>query len=209
MKDLVNLGWNQATVSLIGCVVCTLLGGYGQLDQIKKIKRSMSTANISTLMNIIMFTLFTAYIVRGVAEHKFMFLVQGVIRTTLSILIILCIMRFGDFTLSNRIGLLVSVIGLLYMSTFGTMRESGFLVISLVGLIGAGHQAWSIRRRNGQLSFKLYLTMFASVSFQSWYGWYYHDMSLLIACSLFALLYGIILILMIRNSLQSQNTVAS
>ncbi len=199
MQDLNNFGLNQATVSTIGCVVMTLLGAYGQKNQIEKIWKNKSADRVSAVMSVIMFTLFAGYLVRGVAEQRVMYLAQGIIRAGLFIPIVIGVIRFGVFTKSNWVELVLGLITLAVMSTFDSLRVIGFALIMHIGLIGAAHQAWSVRRTNGQVSFSFYLTMLASVSFQSWYGWYYNDKALLIPCLGFVMLYSTILVLMIRN----------
>lgn len=208
MQDLNNFGFNQATVSTIGCIIMTLLGALGQKDQIQKIWKNKKAERVSGAMSVIMFTLFASYLVRGVAEQRVMYLTQGVIRAGLFIPIVIGVIRFGVFTKSNWIELIISLIALILMSTFDLFRIKGFVAIMYIGLAGAAHQAWSIRRSNGQVSFSFYLTMLASVSFQSWYGWYYNDTALLIPCLGFVTLYGTILVLMVRN-LKNENAVAA
>lgn len=208
MQDLNNLGLNRATVSTVGCIVMTLLGAYGQKHQIEKIWKSKSAERVSGVMSVIMFTLFASYLVRGIAEQRVMYLAQGIIRAGLFVPIVIGVIRFGVFTKSNWVELVLGLIALTLMYTFSSLRVIGFMVIMHIGLIGAAHQAWSIRRTNGQVSFSFYLTMLASVSFQSWYGWYYNDTALLIPCLGFVTLYSIILLLMVRN-LKTKNAVAA
>lgn len=202
MQDLDTLGLNQATVSTAGCIVCTLLGAYGQKDQIQKIWSNKKAEQVSGVMSVIMLILFSSYLVRGVAEHKAMYLAQGVIRAGLFIPIVIGVIRFGVFTKINWLELVLGVTTLTLMSTVDSFRVIGFTSIMHIGLIGAAHQAWSVRKANGQVSFSFYLTMLASVSFQSWYGWYFNDKALLIPCLGFAGLYSTTLLLMIRNKIK-------
>lgn len=202
MQDLDTLGLNQATVSTVGCIVCTLLGAYGQKDQIEKIWRSEKAERVSGVMSVIMLILFSSYLVRGVAEHKAMYLAQGIIRAGLFIPIVLGVIRFGVFTKINWFELTLGLTVLVSMLVFDSFRVIGFTSIMYIGLIGAAHQAWSVRRTNGQVSFSFYLTMLASVSFQSWYGWYFDDKALLIPCLGFVGLYTTTLLLMIRNKIK-------
>ncbi len=208
MQDFNDFGLNQATVATIGCIVMTLLGAYGQSSQIQKIWKSKKAERVSGMMSVIMLTLFASYLVRGVAEYRLMYLAQGVIRTSLFIPIVVGVIRFGVFTKSNWIELMLGALVLGLMSAVDSLRVIGFVLVMHIGLIGAAHQAWSVRKANGQVSFSFYLTMLASVSFQSWYGWYYSDTALLIPCLGFVTLYSIILLLMVRNS-KNSNTATS
>ncbi len=208
MQDLQNLGFNQSTISTIGCVVCTILGAYGQKNQIEKIWKSKSAERVSGVMSIIMFTLFASYLVRGIAEQRVMYLAQGIIRAGLFIPIVIGVIRFGVFTKSNWVELVLGLIAIGLMSVFGSLRVIGFATVMHIGLIGAAHQAWSVRKTNGQVSFSFYITMLASVAFQSWYGWYYNDKALLVPCLGFCVLYSTILMLMIRN-LKKHNVVTT
>ena len=202
MQDLDTLGLNQATISTVGCIVCTLLGAYGQKDQIQKIWKNKKAERVSGVMSVIMLVLFSSYLVRGVTEHKAMYLAQGVIRAGLFIPIVIGIIRFGVFTKINWLELLLGLTTLGLMFIFDSFRIIGFTSIMYIGLIGAAHQAWSVRKANGQVSFSFYLTMLASVSFQSWYGWYFNDKALLIPCLGFAGLYTTTLLFMIRNKIK-------
>lgn len=208
MQDLNDLGLNQATVSTVGCIVMTLLGSYGQLHQIGKIWRSKKAERVSGLMSVIMFTLFAGYLVRGIAEVRMMYLVQGILRAGFFVPIVVGVIRFGVFTKGNWAELALGLVTLVAMSVFDSFRVVGFTSVMHIGLIGAAHQAWSVRRANGQVSFSFYITMLLSVSFQVWYGWYYNDLALLIPCLGFATLYSVILGLMVKN-LRTKNTVAS
>jgi uncharacterized protein with PQ loop repeat len=207
MNEFSSPGLNQATVSTIGCIVMTLLGAYGQKSQIEKIWKNKKVTNVSSSMSIILFTLFGSYLVRGIAEEKVMYLAQGIIRTILFIPILLGIIRFGEFTKKDWCALGLGILTLFLMYTFDSIRVEGFVTIMHIGLLGATHQAWKVRKTNGQVSFAFYFTMFLSVAFQSWYGWYFKDFALLVPCLGFSFLYLSILGLMIRNS--SKNTVVA
>jgi hypothetical protein len=206
MQDLNNLGLNQGTVSTVGCIITTLLGAYGQTSQIKKIWRNQKAEQVSGVLNIIMFTLFASCLVRGIVEMRTFYLIHGVLRTALCVPIILGIIRFGVFTKWNWTELLIGFLIILGMFVFDSFRIIGFSLVMYLGLIGAIHQAWSVRKLNGQVSFTFYLTMLASVSFQSWYGWHYNDIALMVPCLGFTILYIVTLVLMVRN-LKSKNVV--
>ncbi len=199
MQDLKDFGFNQATVSTLSCIVLTLIGAYGQTHQIKKIWGKRKSDRVSGLMTMVMFTLFASYLVRGIAEQRIMYLFQGSVRTIFVIAIVIGVIRFGDSTKNNLIWLLIGLGVLTVMSVCESWRLLIFSGVLYAGIVGAAHQAWSVRNANGHVSFVNCGTSLASVSFQGWYAWYYKDTALLIPCLGFFIVYVITLILMVKN----------
>jgi hypothetical protein len=205
--DFSHVGWNQAAVSTLGCMLFTLLGAFGQTAQIRKIWTSKKAEQVSAIMSIVMCSLFATYLIRGAFEWRAMFLLQGFVRVSLFIPIIVGIYRFGEFTRKDRITLITSLALLGAMCVTGELRSFGFILIIYVGVAGNAHQAWQIRHKTGQVSFLFYLTMFLSVVFQAWYSVYFKEWGLLGACILFILIYGAIVVLIVKNKFQRKAAV--
>ncbi len=199
MQDLNDFGLNRATVSTLGCIFTTLLGTYGQLDQIRKIWKAKDAEKVSGLMSVVLLTLFAAYLVRGVAEERIVFRVQGFLRVPTTLLIVIGVICYGNCTKSTLAWLFIGLGVLIAMSVLEPWRLLIFSLVLCAGVIGAGHQAWNVRHKNGRVSFVSQTLSLASVSFQSWYAWHYDDMALLIPCLLFMVAYTTTLILMVKN----------
>ncbi|MDB5259621.1 MAG: hypothetical protein JWO73_829 [Candidatus Taylorbacteria bacterium] len=200
-EELRSPDWNQATISTVGCIVFILLGGIGQCVQIRKIWKSEDAARVSLLATLAMSFFFSAYFVRGIVETKVMFLAQGTIRVVLYIPIIIGIFRFGASSRKDWAMIATALFILGSMVLVDAWRVPGFFIASTIAVIANIHQAKQVLSGNGKVSMILYVTMWMSVSFQTWYGWHFKEYILLASCSCFAIVYTIILSVMLKNKL--------